>query len=146
MSIRPVGLRFPSPIVHDITVLHGQKRLQALAPLVDELAAMDENERVDATRGDHARADDGLAERRRSGQHAVVVGLNRGDGGGLYVMQGAQKFQVEWPTCIAFVFELRRGSVQLEQLNGFIEAATRQANMVRMKLGARDDARLAERW
>ena len=94
----------------DVAVLHGQKRLKALAPLVDELAAMNENQRVDTTCGDHARADDGLAERRRGGQHAAVVGFDRGDGGGLYVMQGAQKFEIQWPTSIAFVFELLRST------------------------------------
>ena len=130
----------------DVAVLHGQKRLKAFAPLVDELAAMDENQRVDAACGDHARADDGLAERRRSGQHAIIVGFDRSDGGRLYVVQCAEKFEVQWPTRIAFIFELRRGSVQLQQFDSFVEAATRQADVVRMKLSTRDDARLAEHW
>ncbi len=81
------------------------------------------------------RADDGLAEGGRGGQHAIVVGLDRGHGGCLHIVQRAKKLDIERSTGIAFVFELCRGSVRLEQFDSLIQAATRQSNVARMKLG-----------
>ena len=50
-----------------------EKRRQTLDPLVQELAPMDEHQRIDAALGDQPGSDDGLAERRRGGQDARFV-------------------------------------------------------------------------
>ena len=74
---------------------------------------MDEDERVDAARGDHPGPDDGLAEGGRGGQHAVIVGLDRGHCRSLHIVQCAKKFDIERATEVSLVFDLRRRAIQL---------------------------------
>ena len=68
-----------SPAADAADGLRGQveERREPLDPLVQQLPAMDEHQRVDAAAGDQPGGDHGLAERRRGGQHAGVVRQHR---------------------------------------------------------------------
>ena len=87
MSMRPVGLRLPPPMVPISRIVDRQEGLQPLAPLVDELPAMDQHERIEARGRDHVGADHGLAECGRRSEHAEVVRLECGDSCRLHVVQ-----------------------------------------------------------
>ena len=104
---------------------------------------MDEDKRVDTTRGDHPGADHRLAEGRGRGEYAVVVLLDCRDGSGLDVVQRAEELHVETLARVPLVLQLHFGARRSEQLDRFIEAAARQADMARVQFGTRDDARLA---
>ena len=69
----PVGFRLPPPITPIWLRLDVEKRPQALHPLAEKLAAMDQDERVALPLGDQCGGHDRLAERRRGGEDAVVV-------------------------------------------------------------------------
>jgi hypothetical protein len=77
-----------------VPVSNRQERPEPFAPLIDELAAMDEDKGVHASHRNHLGADHGLAEGSRGGQHAAVVGLDCGDGRRLCVVQGSEKLDL----------------------------------------------------
>ena len=58
----------------DVAINDRKECLQSFAPLVEELLAMNQHQRVAAPGRNHFCTDDGLAKRRRGGQRAVVMG------------------------------------------------------------------------
>ena len=68
---------------------------ESLDPLVEKLAAMNEDERVHAALGDQPRSHDGLAECRGRGQHAGLVLEHRVCGGLLFRPQLAAERDVQ---------------------------------------------------
>ena len=91
----------------DVTSSDREESLEAFAPLVDELLTVHQHKRVATSSGNHLRADHGFAKRRRRSQDAVVMGLDGSDGGGLHVMQRAEKRERQWLAVMAFVLQDR---------------------------------------
>ena len=75
------GLLPPAADSSDLLLWQTEKRRQPLDPLVHQLSAMDEHQRIDAALGDQPRCNDRLPEGRRRGQHAGVVGQHLAGGG-----------------------------------------------------------------
>ena len=80
-----------------------EERRESLDPLIEQLAPMDEDQRVHAALGDQPRGDDGLAKRRRRGEHAGVVRQHRVCSGLLLASQLAAKRDLERAPVVAFV-------------------------------------------
>lgn len=91
----------------DVAINDRKECSQSFAPLVDELLAMNQHQRVAAPGRNHFCTDDGLAKRRRGGQHAVVMGLDGGDGCRLDVVQLAEKRERQWLAAMTFVLQDR---------------------------------------
>ena len=76
-SSEPVGFLSAASDSADGFWRQTEKRRQSFHPLFQQLAAMHEDQRVDAALGDEPRSDHGLAEGGRGGQNAGVVGQHR---------------------------------------------------------------------
>ena len=140
--------RLPASAADDADVLRIdiEKCPQALHPLGEQLATMDENERIAPPlrnqRGSHNR----LAEGGRRRKHAMVM---RHEGVECLDLRAVQRPLESHPARKrvadhAEVVQLNVGALASDQLNGFVEAPPWQSHMTRMKFGARDDPGLAE--
>ena len=78
---------------------------QGRPTVFDKLPAVHEDKRVHAPLRDHAGADDRLAEGCGGGEHAVVVRLDRRNGGGLEVVQRAEERHIETFTGVTLILE-----------------------------------------
>jgi hypothetical protein len=115
-----------------------QERLQPLLPLLEQLGAVHQHQRVDAAPGDQRRGGNGLAECGRCAQDAGVVTQHRGNGFLLVRPQRAAEAQVQRLAIESFVLQLDADAVLAKKSPGCIEAAARQRDMVRETLGAAD--------
>ena len=113
-------------------------------PLVHELAAMHENERIGPTRGDDGRGDDRLAKPGRSREHAGLVRQHCPGGGLLLPGQLAEKGGLDGNAGIAFVPQIDADAEVFKQPLHCLAAAARQGHVMREQFGAGDDAGNAE--
>ena len=117
--------RFSAPTADpaDRAGRQAKKRREALDPLILQLPAMHEHERVDAAFGDEPRADHGFPEGRGRGQHTRIVGQHRFRGELLVGPELSVEFRGDWPAGKAFIANGGR-HVQLGQkLYDLIQAA-----------------------
>ena len=119
---------------------------QTLDPLREQLATMDENERIARPLGNERGGDDRLAERRRRRQYAMVVRRERVE---RFDLRAAQRALETYPgrkraAREAMVFQHNFRAVSPDQLDSFVEATPGQTDMARMKFGARNDPWLPE--
>ncbi len=111
-----------------------EERRQPLDPLVHELPAVDQDERVDAASGDQPRGDDRLAERRRGRQHAGVVPQHGVSGALLVDSQLALETHVQVRARLAFVAERHLHTRLVEHGPDIVQTTSRQADVVRVIL------------
>jgi hypothetical protein len=115
---------------------------EALDPLIEELAPMDEHERTDAALGDQPRAHDRFAECGGGRQHAGVVCENRVRRDLLLAPQFPLERHVQRSPAVPFVTDRRANPKVSECVSQLVEAAPRKTDVMGEVLGAGDDARL----
>src|ERR1035441_9964030 len=119
-----------------------QEHGQALAPLIQQLPAVYQNEGADPAFGDQFRCHDRLAKGSWGAKNAIVVTQRLADGVSLFVVQNALKLHVNRLAGTALVPDGYPNSVLFQKTGDIIEAAARQRNMLRKLLGAGNDSRL----
>lgn len=131
-------LSFSTPDNADLFRVDVQKGTQALHPLSEEFPAMNENQRVAGSMRDECGRDNRLAKGGRGGEHAVVVGNKSVKSPGLRPSQFALERNAsrQRRSITAMIVQNGGRPVTLDELDSFVEAAARQSNMSRMKLGA----------
>jgi hypothetical protein len=122
-----------------------EERRQPLDPLIEQLTPMNEHERVHPALSNEPRSDDGLAKccggRQDTGlvaQHGVRCGL-------LLVPKLTLKLHIQATAVAAFVANGYANAKVGKHLANVIQTATRQPDVMREILCARDDARLVVR-
>lgn len=118
---------------------------QALHPLIEQLAPMDEHDRTDAALRDQPRADNRLAKRRGRRQHAGVVGEECVRRDLLVTPQFSLKGQIERAAGLAFVAKGWANPKVFERAFRFVETASWKTNVLGVVLGAGDHTRLVLR-
>src|ERR1700683_2897566 len=102
---RPAGLS--STYLADLLDREIEKRGQPLAPLVEQLGSMHENQGIRLSRGDQICRRNGLAESSSGAQYALVMFQNLCNRVRLMVAQVASEFNINRLAGVAFVLKVR---------------------------------------
>src|SRR5262249_37724214 len=116
-----------------------------LDPLIEQLASMNEHERVHSALSNEPRGDDSLAKCSSGRQHPSVMTQHGVRRSLLLPPKLTLKLHFHTTAVVPFVANGHSNAEVGERLANVIEAAARQSNVLRKILGARDDARLAVR-
>jgi hypothetical protein len=92
----------------------------------------------------HPSTDDGFAEGRGGGEHAVVVSQQRVNHLALFGAKFTVELHVKWSARESLILHERFNLVGAEQLNHRIKTPSRQGDVLRKLLPAMNDAGLAE--
>ena len=122
-----------------------QKRSEPLAPLIQELAAMHEDERVGFARGNESRGHNRFAEGSGRAKDAFVVCEHGVRHGLLFRPKLAVKCHVDELSSESLIVDFHRDLVRLQKGCDLVQTAARQGNVPGKLLRAADNARLAER-
>ena len=144
-SSLPVAFFFPPPIRPISLCRKTEKRRQSLDPLIHQLPAMDEHQRVDAALGNQPRGNDRLSKRCGRGKHAGVVGQHLACGRLLLRSQLPLKRHIQRLAGEAFVANVDLDLQIGKQALHFLETSSRQGEMMRVILGAGNNPWLAVR-
>lgn len=140
-------LAFASPDRPDELRVNVEERLQSLDPLLHQFLAMDEYQRIDAASRDQVCGNHRFAERRGRRQNAVVMrpkGFCRKDLRLFKIALEGHTIGERRPGHPLVVYR-DRAPMPRQQRDKLIQASARQTDMLLVKLGAGDNARLAER-
>ena len=123
-----------------------KKHFQALDPLGEQFAPVDEYKRISRPSCDQRGCHDCLAESSRRRQYAMLMWGERVESFNLWIVQctletNPCRERVSRPT---MVHSLDFRAMAPNQFDNFIETTPRQSHVVHMKFGARDDSRLTE--
>ncbi len=108
-----------------------EERRETLNPLVEQLTAMNQHERVHAAPGDEPRGDDGLAERCCGCQYASLMTQHRVRCCLLLLPKLALKLHLQTTAVATFVANRRANTKIREGLANVIEATARQSDVMR---------------
>jgi hypothetical protein len=122
-----------------------EERRYPLDPLIEQLAPMDQHERIDAALSDKPRSDNGLAKCGGGRQDTILVAQHGVCCGLLLGPKLTLKGHRQTTTVAAFVTNGHANAKIGECLANVIQAATGQPDVMREVLGARDDAGLVVR-
>lgn len=99
----------------DRSVIDAQKRGQAIAPLIEQLSPVNDDQRIGLPRGNHCGCNDRLAERRGGAQNTDFVFQHRINSQSLVGMQLALEHRVDRSTGMPLVFQLQRDTTVQQQ-------------------------------
>ena len=122
-----------------------QKRREPLNPLIEELPAVHEHQRIHATLRNEPRGNNGLAERRCGGENTGLMFHHRSSSELLLEPQLTVKCDFQRMSAVAFVASDRLNVQIAQNLTDIVETTSRKADVMGMVLGARDDAGLVVR-
>lgn len=120
-----------------------QEGRQSLAPLIHQLTTVHENQRVDGSLPDHVCADNGLSERRRRTQYALVVSEHLNAGVLLFRSQLGVKRHVYVLPCCSFILNLCLYAVVSEDSDHLFEASPWETDVFGETLATGYDSWLA---
>src|SRR6266568_7900161 len=106
-----------------------QECCQSLAPLVHQLTTVYENQRVDSSLPDHICTNNGLSERRRRTQYALVVSEHLSTGFLLFRSQLGLKRHVYMLPCCSFILNLCLYAVVFEDSDHLFDAPPRETDV-----------------
>ena len=101
---------------------------------------MDQHQRIDPALGDEPGGDYRLAERRRGGQHAGLVRQHRVRRRLLFGSERAVKADLQGPARVALVADGNANTQIGQCVPNVVQAPSWQADVIRVILGAGDDA------
>ena len=130
-SSEPVGFLSAAADAANRLGRQTEERRQSLHPLFQQLAAMHENQRIDAALGDEPRGNDGLSEGGRGRQDARVVGQHRPGGGLLLRPQFAVELHVQRRARVSFIANDGLDVQVREKLLHVFQTAAGQADVMR---------------
>jgi hypothetical protein len=127
MSTRPPG---PSADGADLRRGQTEEDGQTLPPLVEQLAAMHQDQRVHATLCDTVCGDDRFAEGRGCGENSVIVGQKGICRFGLLWTQFTAELDSNRASEKSLVFDAGRDAMAFEKIDDIGEAPARQADIL----------------
>jgi hypothetical protein len=113
-------------------------------PLVEELPAMDENQRVAVPRGNQLSRNDGLTERRGRGKDTIFVPKEIDRGVTLLRCQLTEEASSKGIAALTLIPDLGCDVHVLKEPQQFVETSSRKGNVPGEEFSAGDNARLAK--
>jgi hypothetical protein len=122
-----------------------QKGFEPRGPLLEELLAVDEDERVDPAGSYQPSSKNGFPKSSSGGENSTIVGKHGLRSDLLIGSEHALELEFQRTALLAFVSDNGRNSEVIEKFKKVVETASREADVGRMVFGTRDDAGLVVR-
>ena len=126
----------------DDVLADAEKCPKSFLPLLEQLGAVHQHQRVHATPRDQRSGGDRPAERGRRAKHAEIAVKHRRYGGLLVKTKRAHEADSQSIANMAFIVNLAADAIALEQRNGGFEAAPGERDVLGKILRTADDAGL----